>query len=580
MSADLPAPSPRIVGIVPYHVPRHGAPMDLLLDGIGGLPTPEGFFDDLAELPQPHAERMIRHYPDVRALHELLARRHGVSPDQVIITAGGDDALDRACRSLLAPGRSIVLPVPTFEMIPRYARWAEGTIREVPWPGGPYPTDAVIAAVDATTTLVAVVSPNNPTGATISADELRRLSAAAPNAVLLVDLAYVEFADEDLTPVALGLPNAVAFRTASKAWGLAGLRVGWALGPAPVIGWMRAAGNPYTVTGPSAFLTAHRIAHGEAESARYVATVRAQRDSLRDQLRDLGVDAQPSQANFVFARTGDADRALWIRDGMAGLGIGVRAWPGHPSLGDAVRVNVPGDEAALARLRHAFASVLAPEAVLLDMDGVIADVSRSYRRAIVETVTSFGAPCTPDDVRAVKALGDANNDWVVSHRLLRRAGVEASLDEVTARFEDLYQGTGSRPGLKLTETNLLPEAMLRALAARFPIAIVTGRPRRDAHEFLDRHGLAEHVSTVVVMEDGPCKPDPFPVAEALRRLGVTRAWMVGDTVDDVRAARAAGCVPVGIVAPGEDPRRAHDVLTAAGAARVLASVTELPELLP
>lgn len=570
----LPAPSPNIVGIVPYKVPRHGAPMDLLLDGIGGLPSPVDLFRGLDDA---DPELLVRAYPSSQKLADALAERVGVTPDRLIVTSGGDDALDRACRSLLAPGRSIVLPVPTFEMIERYARWTGATLRNVDWSSGDYPVDAVIAAADATTTAVAVVSPNNPTGAVISAAELRRLSAALPDAVLLVDLAYVEFADEDLTAVVRELPNAVGFRTMSKAYGLAGLRVGYAFGVPEVIGWMRAAGNPYSVSGPSIHLAMKRLVDAHDVVHAYIARVRAQRDGLADLLTRLGARPMRSQANFVFART---DQAGWIRDGLAGLGIGVRTWPGHAMLGDAVRINVPGEDAVLERLTHALTTVLAPEAVLLDMDGVIADTSSSYRESIVRTCAQLGVHITRDDVAEIKALGNANNDWVVTQRLLSQNGVDVPLDEVTRRFEDLYQGVPGTPGLKNTERLLFPRDAFEALSKRYPIAIVTGRPRKDAHEFLALHGLTDLVQAVVCMEDGPIKPDPFPVQEALRQLGLTRAWMVGDTPDDVRASRAAGVVPIGVPSPGEDPERAADTLTSSGAARVLPDITYLPELLP
>lgn len=569
-------PSPAISGLTPYKVPRHGAPMDLLLDGIGGLPTRDDVFQPLLDA---DAEALVRHYPDTSALTALLAEKHGVGLDQVLVTCGGDDALDRGIRSTLSPGRNMVLPVPTFEMLARYATWTGGEMREVAWDDGPWPIEAVLAAADANTTVVPVVSPNNPTGAVCAPDTLRALSAALPDAVLLVDLAYVEFADVDLMPVALSLPNAVAFRTLSKAYGMAGLRVGYAVGPADVIGWMKAAGNPYTVTGPSACL-AHAWLSDEAAAARsaaFIAAVRDQRSHLKALLAVLGATPQDSQANYVFARTPHAD---WLRDGMAGLGIGVRTWPGHPTLGDATRINVPGDDAVLARLEASLRSVLAPEAILLDMDGVITEVSGSYREAIVQTAATFGVPVGKGDIEAIKAKGDANNDWIVTQRLMQARGVEVPYDQIVARFEALYHGTAEAPGLKATERLLLPVDMLAAWAARYPIAIVTGRPHDDAVEFLDLHGLTPHVSAIVAMEDGPAKPDPAPVQLALERLGVANGWMVGDTVDDVVAARAAGVVPIGVVVPGGDADRAHAVLTGAGAARVLPDVTHLQELLP
>ena len=579
-SSSLPPTSPAITGMVAYQVPRHPAPLDLLLDGIGGLPAPPDLFDRLRNA---SPDALVRSYPDARGLQALIAARHGVPPEQVLVTAGGDDALDRACRAYLAPGRSIVLPTPTFEMIARYARWAGADIREVPWPGGDWPIEAVLAEVGPNTSVVAVVSPNNPTGQVISGAALRQLSAALPGVLLLVDLAYVEFADEDLSAVVLELPNAVAFRTLSKAWGLAGLRVGYALGPAAAIAALRVAGNPYSVSGPSLFLAEARITGDAAASQAYIAQVRADRDALTEELRGLGLDAQRSQANFVFARS---PRAAWVVEGMAGLGIGVRGWPGHPTLGDAIRVNVPGTPAERERVRHAFRAVLAPEAILFDADGVLVEVSGSYREAIRATAAAFGVEVTGADIAAAKALGNANNDWVLTRALLLARGVDVSLEAVTDTFERLYQGEGSSPGLKLTERARVDRAYLERLAARFRIAMVTGRPRRDADELIEREGWGGLFEVTVVMGDTTPKPDPAPVQLALDRLGVRHAWMLGDTVDDVRAARAAGVVPIGIHAPPAEGdsdaafAASTTLLTRAGAARVLLSPTSLESLLP
>lgn len=572
----LPPLSPQVAGLTAYSVPRHPAPLDVLLDGIGGLPSPADTFDALRDA---DPDALVRGYPDARALTAHIAALHGVAPERVLVTAGADDALDRACSAYLAPGRSIVLPWPSFEMIPRYARWAGAEVREVSWPGEEWPLAEVLAACDATTTIVACVTPNNPSGAVVTPNQLRALAAARPDTLILVDHAYVEFADTDLTHVALELPNAVVFRTLSKAWGLAGLRVGYALGAPEAITALRAAGNPYPVSGPSLWLAERRLAEGGERVAAYIAEVRATRDGLADTLRLLGLDVARSQANFIFARCGTAERALWLRDGLAGLGIGIRAWPGHPLLGDAVRISVPGDAAERARLEAGLRAVLAPEALLFDADGVLVDVSGSYRAAILATAHSFGADVTEADVARAKAVGDANNDWVLTQRLCKARGIDVPLDEVTARFEALYQGTDDAPGLKRTEIARIDRATLDRFAAppgRAPrrLAVVTGRPRRDCDELLTREGWTDRFEVTVVMGETAPKPDPAPVRLALQRLRLHRAWMFGDTVDDIRAARAAGVVPIGIVAPGEDVAVATERLLRAGAAKVFANPFE------
>jgi HAD superfamily hydrolase (TIGR01549 family) len=114
--------------------------------------------------------------------------------------------------------------------------------------------------------------------------------------------------------------------------------------------------------------------------------------------------------------------------------------------------------------------------------------------------------------------------------------------------------------------------LLEQLAARRPLAIVTGRPRAEAEWFLERAGVARLFATVVTMEDAPAKPNPAPVRLALERLGVRRAWMVGDTPDDMHAAAQAGVLPFAVAAPGDEAPE--------GGARALAQLTDLLDLLP
>ncbi|MBM4394409.1 MAG: aminotransferase class I/II-fold pyridoxal phosphate-dependent enzyme [Deltaproteobacteria bacterium] len=567
----LPELAPALRGMVAYRVPRHPAPIDLYLDGNEGAVPPIGEALGLLHAAGPD---VLRRYPDARPLEALVAADLGVDAARVIVTAGGDDALDRLCRAVLAGGREMVLPVPTFEMLDRFARLAGGSVRPVPWrPGAPYPTGDVVAAVGAATAIVVVVSPNNPTGGVATLDDLRRASdaAAAVRALVTLDHAYVEFADADLTAAALALPNVVVVRTLSKAWGLAGLRIGYAVGPEPVISWLRAVGSPYAASRPSVAIAAARVATGRADVDAFVARVRVERAALSDLLRSLGAEPFPSQGNFVFARTRHAG---WLKDALAGLGISIRDFPGKPGLEGCVRITCPGDPAAFDRLCAAVRAALAPEALLLDLDGVVADVSGSYREAIASAAASYGVAVGPAEIAAAKAEPGSNNDWVTTRRILARHGVDAPLDEVTARFEAAYQGTPDRAGLWARERLLVPRGGLARIASLLPIGIVTGRPRHDAERFLDHAGIRDVVSAMVCMEDALLKPDPAPVRLALARLGVARAWMLGDAPDDVRAARAAGVVPLGAAAPGDGDATAG-ALTQAGAARVLGAPADV-----
>ncbi|MBL0927236.1 MAG: TIGR01548 family HAD-type hydrolase, partial [Phycisphaerales bacterium] len=592
-------PAPSLAGVRPYAVPRSAAPIDLRLDGNEGPPPPREVLEALGR-----DGETVRRYPSGGQVERLLAGRLGTTPARVVVTAGADDALDRLCRAMLAPGRRVLLHTPTFEMLERDARLAgvaDADVLRVPWDDGAFPEESYARAMGEGVSLAFVVTPNNPTGLVIETGALLRLARRAVECgvLLAVDLAYVEFADEDPTSLLLACPNVVVVRTLSKAWGLAGMRVGYAatgLGwdqADEVMTWLRAAGGPYAVSGAS-LAAAAAVLPAEPERRPdhvhdFVLSVRRERARADGGLRAVGVRLAESRANYSFGRAGSPERAVWLRDALAGAGIAIRAYPDKPALADAVRLTAPGCPGDTDRLLAALTAAASPDALLFDMDGVLADVSRSYRGAIVATCASYGVTVTAAEITAAKAEGDANNDWVLTCRLLARRGVDAPLHEVTGRFEAIYQGEGGRPGLRETETLIPARATLVELAARFPgcLGVVTGRPRGDALRFLERHGLRELFPCLVCMEDAPAKPDPAPVLLAMDRLGARAAWLVGDTVDDVRAARRScgaerAVIPIGYLAAYDRDGGADEAagaLLGAGCARILPRVDDVVNLL-
>jgi HAD superfamily hydrolase (TIGR01548 family) len=202
------------------------------------------------------------------------------------------------------------------------------------------------------------------------------------------------------------------------------------------------------------------------------------------------------------------------------------------------------------------------QAVLFDMDGVLANVGSSYRAAIIETAYRFGVNITHEQIAVEKKRGNANNDWILTKRLIEdnttNKDFEITLEGVTEVFEEIYQGTPSAPGLCETE-NLIPsKGFLTEIFRRCngKTAVVTGRPRKDCDTFLQRHGLSHLFPVCICMEDALPKPDPTPVLLACEGLGVhpSVCIMIGDTPDDVVAGQLAGAVPWGVLTPEEDAK--------------------------
>ena len=546
-----------------YRPPQFSADIDLDLSRNEGTPWPlsdAAFAIDLDA---------VSRYPETTPLRRAVASRHGVDPDRVLITAGGDDALGRCFAS--RAGATVVTTTPSFEMIARYSSQTGGRLVEVGWWDGDFPVAEFLDQAGSAEMAV-IVSPNNPTGAVVTEAGLRKIADAF--SLVVLDAAYADFADEDLTDAALGMGNVVVVRTLSKAFGLAGLRVGYLLGTAETIAEIAAFGSPYPVSGLSAHLAEAALASEPADRSDYVDGILEGRRLLTEALEELGARPLPSQGNFVLATAVDP---VWLVPAAASLGLGLREFPGRPNLAGCVRITVPRDPDELDRLLATLRSVLAPEGLIFDLDGVIADVSGSYREAIIATAARFGVVVDQADVGAAKVEGGANDDWELTRRLCLAAGVDVSLAAVVEEFQRLYDGADGREGLKLRERPLLDAATLRRLAGRMPLAVVTGRPRTEAMAFLNRFGLTEAFTTIVTRDDAALKPDPAPVRLALGGLGVTHAWMVGDTIDDLDAARGAGVVPIGVIAPGDDPETASRGLR--GAAVILESIGQLEEVL-
>lgn len=298
----------------------------------------------------------LRRYPDARPFEATLARHFGLSASQVFVAAGADEVVDRCCRAFLPPDAAMVMAEPGFEMFEQYATLCGARVIKVHWPAGPYPRAAVCEAIDDSVAVVALITPNNPTGERASLEDLQAVVRAAPRALIILDHAYVEFAGEDLTAAALELPNVVVVRTFSKVWGLAGCRVGYALGPERIVRVLRAVGGPFPVSAASLAIAGALLERGTPFCDAYVSRIRDERDALFAQLNRVGANPRRSEANFVFSELGEATPR--VHAALAERGIVVRAIARKPGEWLGLRIALPGDAQDFSLLSTALEEIL------------------------------------------------------------------------------------------------------------------------------------------------------------------------------------------------------------------------------
>lgn len=302
---------------------------------------------------------VLRRYPESKPLEEALAAKMGLAPERVIATAGADDAIDRAIRAFGRGGATVLSTAPAFE---EYAAAAERTLARyvaVPRaPDGPLPLAALVAAIRAERPALAIVaSPDSPGGGSIDAAELQELGAEAlaVGGSLLFDVAYADFdEDRDVYEEALGMPGVVSTGTFSKAYGLAGLRAGWAAGPADLIARLREAGPPFSLCTFSVAAALAALRSGEAAKEAFVAEVRRERPLLRAALEAMGARTWPSKANFSTAYVPDSAA---FSAALAAQGVKIRSWSGKAGRDGMIRITCPGDGLEFERLLAALRKI-------------------------------------------------------------------------------------------------------------------------------------------------------------------------------------------------------------------------------
>jgi histidinol-phosphate aminotransferase len=300
----------------------------------------------------------LARYPVREPAERAVATAFGVSPEELLLTNGTDEAIHLICETYLEPGDDALVVVPTFAMYEIYAAATGAHVVSIPADRDfSFPTADVLAAITPKTRFIAVANPNNPTGALAPLSDLAQIAKSAPDAALLVDEAYFEFSGETMAPQWRELPNLFVSRTFSKAYGMAGLRIGVLMGNADQMRVLRRASSPYNLNSVALACLPEALADQDFIS-NYVDQALAGRRTLEAELETWGVRYWPSRANFVLIHLGG--RSKGFISAMRARDILVRDRSSDYGCKDCVRITVgirEHNQQLIASLHEVFAEI-------------------------------------------------------------------------------------------------------------------------------------------------------------------------------------------------------------------------------
>jgi histidinol-phosphate aminotransferase len=354
-------------GLTPYQPgkPVEDVQRELGLDHVIKLASNEGPFGPFAAAQEAMARAApeLNRYPDGGALrlHAAIAERHGLSPQAICVGSGADGCIDMLSQAILDPGDEVVCGWPSFPSYVIYARKQGATPVTVPLVEHQYDLSALLEAITPRTKLVYICHPNNPTGTMNTTDELDAYFERVPEHVLtVIDQAYFEYIDRPDYPDAVERylkagRRVVVLRTFSKIYGLAGLRVGYAVGPHAVCAALAKVRRPFDLTTTAQVAALASVAEVD-EIARRRGLNAEGLAQLEAAVRAHGLDPVPSVGNFVYVETGSDANTLFER--LLHEGVIVRPLAGFGST-TAIRVSV-GTAAEIDAFAAALGRLLAP----------------------------------------------------------------------------------------------------------------------------------------------------------------------------------------------------------------------------
>jgi histidinol-phosphate aminotransferase len=515
-------------------------------------------------------------YPEYPVLIEKLSTTYGVACENIILTNGSDEGIMVVANTFIEPGEdAAIVSKPCFAVIPHSLKLAGANLVSVDvLPNLEFDIEGIEKALRQGAKVAFFATPENPTGAQLPAQVIEGWCKKYPNTLIVIDEAYGEFSGTTVLPLIEKYNNLLILKTFSKAWAMAGLRLGCVFGQRQLIEYLKIVTPVFSVNN-AAIWSALKLLDQKEDVKIYLSAVNKRKQRLVESLEERQFEVVSGAGNSVLLSLGILagkfcefcrDEKVLVRNRSK------QVFPGdaYDPMWGRIRISIGTDEeqeqflAALDKFQKSYG-------IIFDLDGTLVDTSASFDETVAQMVDRYsGKPLQPGELRKLREEGGFNDDWVASIELLKRRGVTVSMREFAPEATKLYLSLAPS-----TEKLLVEVEALRKLARRFPLFIVTGRTRPE-YDPVWAERLNPLFKRIYCLDDIAglgAKPSPDYLCRNLLDFDLKYGVYVGNSVDDMHAALAAGIDRIAINTSASDA-----VLKEAGAQLIINSMSELEKV--
>ena len=486
-------------------------------------------------------------YPAYSNFIKKLSSYLGVENCQIILTNGGEEAINTIFNTYLEKNDQIIIPTPTFALFKIYADAIGLNVKQINYKktnkGFIFPLKNVLNAICKKTKLIVIVNPNNPTGTYIEQKNIIKIikKARQNNSIVLIDEAYWQFCGKTSKELINIYDNIFVIQTFSKAFGLAGLRLGYIISDKYNIKNIAKAISPYSVNNLAVIAASAALDDIEFVN-KSIKQVNKNKKILTNELKKLKIKTYCSSANFLIADFGFNCTRVFGQ--LKNKNILLRNVSAAPILKNCLRITI-GTQKQTKILIKELKKILNPQAIIFDMDGVLIDVSQSYHLAIKKTIEYFGKKISFRQIQKYKQMGGTNDDYDLLEKYLFNKGFKIEKTKIIDIFDKLF----IKNNLIDNEKLLIGKNLLAKLKQKYKLAIFTGRPKKDVDCTLKKFDLLDLFDFVVSKEDvlGKLKPNPFGLKLAIEKLKTDSCVYIGDNIDDCICGKKAGIETIAVI---------------------------------